>query len=361
MAWAFANKSAQTYRINSARFRENPADEIFNGPISFLYRPDNAVGKFATRFFGTDAGNPSELEMLRAAGARNGAAGAKVMMVVNDFNIIANAWALGDCMTSESCSASQKYVMAGEVGTGASFLSFQYFNAKSSEVIRQANITALSGDANRSLTLHQNGCAAGLLARNVANVAFGLKVAGGAIKSGREITKIYEGTTVDPSALVDGAVDVGDGASQIVFNNYLISRYKEAKALVTLAQKEGANTAAALAQIKRAGDILNVSAVPIPARIFWPRIGFGVAGGILGFIPSAMTFYQSFSDSGFSSVERRHARISGGLGMVGSAFFIASAILITPAALPLGFAFFAAGMLFLVIQTGYDNYGFQIH
>lgn len=362
-AVAFAPRSLQMFRSYAARFSANPRDDIFHGDrASRIYDRTTRSGRVFERAltpqeFRKPNLTEGERDALRASGAKYGRFAANIMTRANYVRIAGNLAALGDNLWGQGGSAAEAVVMATDTAISTSFIGVQTFYARGFHNIEQAqkimngagaNAAARAAAADEALGKQHLAFRNFKLGKIISYSAFGLQTAGAVIKLVNELSK---GRDARLSAIVDSAVDIGQGGAYSSYNYYLV---RESMKLL-----RGANTAGAVAEktgfVKRATDVLSVSARSIPRGLLWTMRVLGIAGSVIGTIPSGRSLYYGITDETLPGAKRRDMIVSGTLGVLSSAAFAIGAFYITPAGLTIGTVALFAGLILLGAQTIYDE------
>lgn len=362
---AFVPRTVYLYRTYAARYGKNPNEDIFQGdPCTRYYNTQSKAGgrirdALTPQRFHRDHLPKEELDALRASTSPWGRAQANMMQGANYARLGGNIPALISVFRSDKADVKQTTVIVSDSVLSATFIGVQQFYKVGFKHIGLAGEAQQAAKAARdagrlaeeaahlkvAYGLNERAYKAFDRGKNLSFIGFGVQTIGGVVKVGVEVDHLLR----DPkqaklSALVDGAVDAGQGGAYAAYNYYLVQQG-------SLAAK-GATVEA----LKKATDVLSSSAQVIPTRLLWTMRALGVAGCVMGAIPNIQSIYSGITDEGLSSSVSEHKVISGSLGLAASLSFLGGALLITPASMPFGAALILIGNGFLVAQTVYDEW-----
>ena len=358
-ATAFVPRSFQMYRTYLARYLQNPAEDIFSSdPMSFIFREDTKVGALLRRW-----GVPKELrgkeltngdvDLLRSSGAKYISRAAKTFILANTCRLVGNLAGLADMAIERDGTTKEVLILGTDALVSASFIPTQHLYDKGSWYVQLARGYEEAGNAEMALDAQRKAYKYFRLGKIWSYTSFGLQALTAGIKLYNELEK---GDGASLSAVVDAAVDVGQGVAYASYNYYLVSEARRVYSAAT--------TAGDVINIKKAGDILSVSARAIPKPLLFTMRGLGLAGVAIGAVRSGMDLYEGITGSSLSDSEERrltkeesrHKLISGAMGVAASIAFGAAAVLITPAALTAGTVAAGVGLAIVAAQTIYDEW-----
>ncbi len=362
---AFLPRTIYLYRTYAARFGTDPNEDIFRGdPSARYYNTRTRAGgrirdALTPQQFHRDDLSKQELKDLRASASSWGRAQANMMQGANYARLAGNIPALISVFSSDKADLKQTTVIVSDTTLSATFIGVQQFYKvgwkyldlahKAEKLAEESNragkLNAYHSQLARAHDLNYRAYKAFDRGKNLSFISFGVQMIGGAVKVGVEVDNLLRRPEqARLSALVDGAVDAGQGGAYAAYNWYLV--------------RQGAMAArgASLDALRKATDVLSSSAQVIPPKLLWTMRALGVAGCVMGAIPNIQAIYEGATNDALSHDVSQHKVISGSLGLAASLSFLGGALLITPASMPFGAALILVGNGFLVAQTVYDEW-----
>lgn len=340
-------RTVAEYQVYKSRFLSNPNEDIFQDPAGTIYNPHTKTGRFLETIFLPSkyrGGNlkGEEIRELRENHAiRSTLKQVPLTKASNAVQIASNIGALYYCQADDTTCTGQQYatIVSNSISAGAYYVAI-HFQGKGSKMVGIAGQTANRTQAEAYKLQAYNTL--NFARRTFITMNFAEIVAGTA-KIGIEMGHaIQEPDQFNLSAVADGGLHVGIGASWFIYNNYLA--------------REASKFAKNPATMDKAIDVLWVHARVIPPKILWAARGFGSIGPLVSFGISSRDFYHGITDATLSAGVQQHKVISGTMGMTSAALFLGFAFFMTPAAAPIGVAFFATGLGLVAIQTIYDEW-----
>lgn len=356
-AIAWGPRSLQMYRSYAARYSANPHEDIFHDPAVRIFDRKTRIGRAFERVmkpkeFRKTSLSEGERDSLRASGAKYGRFAATIMTRANYVRIGGNLIGLADNLWGQGGSAAEAVVMGIDTAISSSFIGVQTCYARgfrNIELARGITESASGAAAEAALAKQQRAYRLFKTGKIISYSAFGLQTAGAIVKLINELSK---GSDARLSVLVDAGVDIGQGGAYSVYNYYLVRESIK----VLKGAEVASNVASKTGFVKKATDVLSVSARVIPRPLLWAMRTLGIAGSILGVFPSVKSLSNGIKGDDLSWKKRLKMIVSGSLGVLSSAAFAIGAYYITPVGLTVGTIAILCGLATLGIQTVIDEW-----
>jgi hypothetical protein len=172
-------------------------------------------------------------------------------------------------------------------------------------------------------------------ANSLGIVGGGLSFLTGLSRLNDEFSKFRQGQPVNTTTVVYGFSDIGFGTTYMVTDMYYLKASQRAS------------------NAKNAATILQ-GTTSLPKSLVFARSCFGTLAALPGIALNGKSLFDGATNSHLERSERTEKLISGSLGMTGSLLFLGSALLMSPAMVPVGMTLSIAGTAFTVGQSLYD-------
>lgn len=318
--------SAGQYRVNLGLFREAPSHPAFAlENAQRWYRNEGLGGRSLQRLFVPPALRGEGPEASRCQELRRSGSGLQTvagygLQIPALLRLGINGRTLLDpsFWREASSSPSQRAaVISDSLGLAGGLVQTHFYNR-----------------GLRSLQAGEEAAALTWLRRNhrlhLASGAF--QMSAGLLRLGLEIARFSRSGEFRPSHGFFGALDAAAGAGGIWYSRHLLGQ------------------AAVLSTVRAQNDAL-MGLTRLPRTMRWGMRSLNLAGNVVGFGLSFVAFCQAARGEGFGAPVRRQRLASSGLGMLGSALMMGSALLVTPATAPLAGLLMIGGLGVLAAQA----------
>jgi hypothetical protein len=315
--WEMGNS---VFNSTSAKYIENPNNNIFHDPIAGNVKPDDfyrqgTANSALRKIYNAPETNASDLRKNASSHLRNASFLSSTAQAASfglaGSNLIAN-W--------EAMNASDRTIAGGDVASSAAVLSKDYLFAAGASTLRNSGneMSAISKlQWGHTLNMVGNGANIGVNALRIAN----------------------ELQSDNPDASTIAAATTESGISGALMG--LSGHFK--------------NSARVASEVNDKIDALKFAGLAYPKAL---SIGLKVstgAGAVLGSVQNIANLHNTIRDDSLTGAEKRDRYISAGIGLLGCAALGASAFCLAPGALAVGYGLTAIGTGALVTQAVWDN------
>ncbi|HKX12759.1 MAG TPA: hypothetical protein VJP40_06370 [bacterium] len=318
--------SAGQYRVNLGLYREAPEHPAFaqEGGRRW-YRSEGLAGRSLQRIFvptalRREAPEVAHWQELRRSGSGLQTVAGYGLQVPSLLRLAVNGRTLFDPVFWRDASSSPGFraaIVSDSLGLAGGLVQTHFYNR-----------------GLRSLQTGAEGAALGWFRANhrlhLASGAF--QMSAGLLRLGFEIERISRTGEFRPSQSFFASLDAAAGAGGIWYSRYLLGQ------------------SAGLSAVRAQNDVL-MGLAHLPRGMRWGMRSLNLAGNAVGFGLSFYAFCQAFLGEGIPSAARQHRMTSAGLGMLGSALMMGSALLVTPATAPLAGLLMIGGLGAFAVQA----------
>lgn len=320
--------AAGYYRTHTADFISGALPHVYQGKASILYHPGSRFTKSFQRAF-----LPSEYQTypldakaqakLRASGAHLVKNAHTIIQVSNGVIIVGGAIALSQCMDGNCDPVETAAITSDITWASLDIYAINRFNKGLSYIKTSGHKTAYP------------------LLFSTQKIMVGLgtfRAISGATRLAVEIDRYLETGDANCSTMIHGGLDLASGATVI------------ARSTTKLHQS------AAVSNVVQKNSVLGFNAVRYSTGTTWFLRATGGAGAAIGIGTNAYVLADSYFDDTLDPVQRERNIISSLIGITGSSFLLASALIVAPPLAPVAIVLAIVGIAILIGQSVYDHW-----